>query len=207
MHTEKTGWRATAFGALLGAMAVAFTSCSLPQAQADPTRFFVLSASTSPAAGAAGAPTLHLRPVEVASFIRARPIMVRRGENEVEFRDYARWGEPLEQGIGRVLREEFLARGAASAVNSSGARSAVRGADFELSVRVLACEGTATGGVNFHAVWELAPVGENRGAPRHGDFRSDDLRWDGKNEATLAASLSAAVTRLAGEIASALPKK
>ena len=46
------------------------SSCSLvPQAQPDPTRFFVLSAmmSAPPQAPAGKAPVVHLRPVELAS--------------------------------------------------------------------------------------------------------------------------------------------
>ena len=40
-----------------------------------------------------------------------------------------------------------------------------------------------------------------------GDYRARDQRWDGKNEAALAAELSKAVSALAAEIAAALPKK
>ncbi len=96
----------------------------LPEAQADPTRFFVLSTpAVAPLGSPAKGPTVHLRPVELASYIKAKPIIVRRGDNEIEFREYARWGEPLELGIGRVLREELLARGAARAVLISGLRA------------------------------------------------------------------------------------
>ena len=49
-------------------------------------------------------------------------MIVRRGKNEIEFREFAQWGEPLDLGIGRVLREELVARGAASAVQGAGMR-------------------------------------------------------------------------------------
>jgi uncharacterized lipoprotein YmbA len=196
-------------GLLASVLWLLSSGCSLPQAQADPTRFFVLS---TPAANATGAivpdaPAIHVRQVELASYIRSRPLIVRKNENEVEFREYARWGEPLEQGIARVLREELLARGAASAVAISGVRATNRPYDFELTVRVLACEGTEGGGVSFRAVWELTAAGaKNAPSVARGDFHPEDMKWDGKSDTALVAALSKAIAGLAAEIAAGLKK-
>ena len=147
---------------------------------------------------------MQLRPVEVAGYLRSRPLIVRRGDNEIEFREYARWGEPLEQGIGRVLREELRARG--SVVPGSPGRDSPA-FDYHLTVRVLACEGTAAGAVDFRAVWELTKAGDKPVAAAGGEFRAEGLRWDGKSEASLAARLSEAVAELATEIAAAVARK
>jgi uncharacterized protein len=155
----------------------------------------------------ANAPVVHLRQVDLASFLRGRPLIVRRGDNEIEFREFARWGEPLETGIGRVLREELVGRGAANVVLTGGARRDHVNYDFTLSVRVLAAEGGANGNVAFRAIWELSTAGSKPGPVAGGDFHPTDLRWDGKNEASLAAQLSDAVAGLAGEISTALAKK
>jgi uncharacterized lipoprotein YmbA len=168
----------------------------------DPTRFYVLTTSAAETLPPAGAPVLQLRPIELAGYLRNPPLVVRRGDHEIEFREYARWGEPLEQGIGRVLREELRRRGAAA---TGGAGPGYPGADYTLAVRVLACEGTAAGAVEFRAVWELTPAGGKSGAPAGGDYRAAGLRWDGKTEAGLAAQLSDAVAGLAAEIAGKLP--
>jgi len=195
-------------GTLFSVVCLLASSCSLPEAQADPTRFFVLS---TPAANAnanlnASAPAVHVRQVELASYIRSRPLIVRKSENEVEFREFARWGEPLEQGIARVLREELLARGAASAVAISGVRAASRPYDFELTVRVLAAEGGTAGDVQFRAVWELSAAGKTGAPVARGDYHAEGLKWDGKSETALVAELSKAVSGLAGEIAAGLAK-
>ena len=190
---------------------LAFTGCSslLPQPHSDPTRFYVLGTEATRSAVQPDAPVVHLREVELASYLRTRPMIVRRGENEIEFREFALWGEPLEQGLARVLREELLARGAASAVLTSSIRRAqeTESASRDLSVRVLACEGGAGGSVAFRAVWELKAAGAKAGPVAQGDYRATDLRWDGKSEASLAAQLSQAVAGLAGEIAAALVKR
>ena len=109
MKTEKRGARrALRLGSLLalGGM-LALGGCNLvPEAQSDPTRFFVLSVPAVETIVAAKPPVVHLRPIELASYIKSKPMIVRRSNNEIEFREYARWGEPLEFGIGRVLRED-----------------------------------------------------------------------------------------------------
>jgi hypothetical protein len=150
---------------------------------------------------------VHLREVEVAAYLRARSIIVRRGDNEIEFREFARWGEALDQGIGRVLREELLARGAAGAVLAPGLRTPGVAYDRELKVRVLASEGGAGGGINFRAVWDLTTAGAKPELIAHGDFRATNLTWDGANEAMLVAKLSEAVAGLAAEISTALAKR
>lgn len=187
--------------------ALAWSGCSIiPEATSDPTRFYVLSTQEAPAAAASVSTTVYLRPIEMASYLRGRAMVVRRSGNEIEFREFARWGESLDFGIARLIREELLSRGAASAVSAGGARRDHVGPDaLTLSVRVLACEGTTHGAVVFRAAWDLTTrEGKVIGS---GDYSPTDLRWDGKNEAVLAGQLSQAVTGLAGEIAAAFAKK
>jgi uncharacterized protein len=195
-------------GTAAGILLVAGCSLPLPQAQSDPTRFYILSTpnAATPVVSDSRRPAVHLRQVEIANYLRARPMIVRRGENEIEFRDFSRWGEPLEIGIGRVLREELLAQGAAGVVMIPGLRAPHVEYDYGLVVRVLACEGAAGGGVLFRAVWELSTAGATPKPVAQGDYRAADLRWDGQNEATLAAALSQAVRGLGAEIASAIRK-
>lgn len=197
-----------ALGLAAALAALAWSGCSiLPEAAADPTRFYVLSTQEAPAASAASvATTVYLRPIELASYLRGRAMVVRRGGNEIEFREFARWGESLDFGIARVIREELLARGAATAVSAGGARRDHVGPDaVTLSVRVLACEGAAHGAVVFRAAWDLTT--RDGKVLATGDYRPTELRWDGKSEAMLAGQLSQAVSGLAAEIAAGLAKK
>ena len=199
-----TGWKV---GGCIATLLLAGCSIPIPQAEKDPTRFYVLSSAGSGATTApAGAPVLQLRSVEVASYLNSRPMIVRRGNNEIEFREFARWGEPLDAGVARVLREELLVRGAVRAVITAGTRRDHPAPEFTLHLRVLACEGEVGGGVAFRAVWELTSAAANSPAVASGDFHARDLRWDGKSEASLASALSQAVAALAGDIAAGLKK-
>lgn len=177
----------------------------LPEAKTDPTRFYVLK-STAPGAAPTpntGATAVRLRPIELADYLRTRALIVRHGDNELDFRDFARWGEALGTGITRVLREELSARGAP--VATGGVKAGAGDQKIELRIRVLACEGAADGGVRFHATWELLAIGGV--AARRGDYNPTALRWDGENETTLVATLSEAIVGLAAEIAPAIAKK
>ena len=177
------------------AAAAAGAGCSLrPAPKPDPTRFFVLAVEPGASAPARGA--VALRPVELPAYLRQPALVVRRGANEVTFREAARWGEPLEQGFARVLGENLRRLGLVSANRGGDADAAI------LFVRVLAAEGTASGGVEFRAAWELTRRGA---APVSGEFRAAGLKWDGRDEAGLAAGLSAAVAGLAAELAGHVP--
>jgi len=89
-----------------------------------------------------------------------------------------------------VLREELLARGAASAVLAAGLRAVGVIYEYQLTVRVLACEGGADGGVYFRAAWELSTADAAPRVVANGDFTATGLKWDGKSGAALAAQLS-----------------
>jgi hypothetical protein len=192
--------------ALLGSLVLlAVAGCSvLPEAAIDPTRYYVLSGPSAVVVPRAEGPVVYLRPVELARYLHARPVIVRRGDNEIEFRDFARWGEPLELGVARVIRDELIARGAARGVQVAGVRRETGGRDYTLTVRVLACEGGAGGEVIFRAVWELVASGPKPRVVGGGEFRATGLRWDGQTEGSLTAQLSVAVSALAGDVAAAL---
>lgn len=207
------GWRRLAPGIASAVAGVALAGCSLPlpQAQADPTKVYVLSAPILDAGAGGGVesgslPPVRLRTVEIASYLRTRSMVVRRGGNELEFREFARWGEPLDQGVGRVLREELLARGVAGVIQGAARPSEAAEANFEVTVRVLAAEGNADGSVSFHVTWEIASLDDKPSLVAQGRYRPTDLRWTPKAEATLAAALSRGVSGLAGEIASRLKR-
>jgi len=113
-------------------------------------------------------------------------------------------GKFAELGIGRVLREDLVARGAAGTVLAAGLRATEVDYDYTLVVRVLACEGGADGAVHFRAVWELATTGLAPKLAARGEVQPASLRWDGKSEGALAAQLSKAVAILAEDVAAGL---
>lgn len=195
--------RFAALASLLLSLLVA--GCSLPSAQPDPTRYYVLTAPAA-AAPATGDAVLGLRSVDTAAYLRTRALIVRQGENEVEFREYARWGEALDAGIARVLRENLLAADAIAQV-AVVPFSLDQERHYDVTVRVLACEGAAGGAVRFRASWELWSTGAGAEVVERGHYEARGLTWDGRNEASLAAALSQAVAGLSAEITAAVGRQ
>ena len=62
------------------------------------------------------------------------------GENEVEFRDYRRWAEPLDAGVARVLRARLLASPDVAQVYAEPF-PADQDRDFDVSVEVTQVRG------------------------------------------------------------------
>jgi uncharacterized lipoprotein YmbA len=154
---------------------------------------------------------LGLRNVEVAPYLKKGSLVVRTGENEVRFPDEARWGDPLEREILSSLRGQLLAA-------PSVGRVFVQPfpfdepRDYDVSVRVIRCEGVdpAGGGkasVSFAAMLEITTSGAAGEVVARKRFVAPDAAWDGKDFGRLAAELSNAVAALSQEVVAALPAK
>lgn len=194
-----------------GAMAAAFAllaACSLPEAQPDLTRFFVLTAAAPKAeattAAADAAPRIVLRPVVVPEFLRGRIMGVRMAENEVRFIDQARWAEPLEAGLNRVLRENLSQQPAVVRVVDRGGAEH----DFDVQVQLRRCEGALPAGVaRLAARIEVFTADLDPRLVAQGEFATDVAGWDGKDYGQLARKLSEAAAGLSQRIVELLPAK
>lgn len=193
---------------VLLAGALALGGCSIvPEPKADPTRHYVLATyagdgeRAAAAAIPAGKPVIGLRTVELPAYLLARKsIAVRQGRNEIVYHEYARWAEPLEDGIQRIVSERLLSSGAISGIALLPGRAA---RSYDLIIRVLECEGAGSS-VHFVAEYELsAPGGAIIGGTRK--FVAPAVAWDGKDFAALAKALGDAVTALAADIAKNVP--
>lgn len=207
------GLRNSLVGAgLLSSALWLLTACNLPlpRAQSDQTRYFLLTpAGIRPAAGAV-APArrwvVGIRRVDVAAYLQTKSFAIRSHANEVAFLDFARWGEPLEQGIARVLAEDLQAAGNVARVSRQSFRADdLR--DFDVAVDIAACEGTADGDVRFAATWRITSPGRLGATVAEGSYTAAGLRWDDHDYGQLAARLSEALAGLSRDIAAALPKE
>jgi uncharacterized lipoprotein YmbA len=199
--------RKRAFGLWLPAsgFCILLAGCSIPMppAQADPTRFFVLQPAIQAPRGTNKEKPLVIRikSVDVPGYLRDKPVAVRRGGNEVRYLDLARWAEPLDQGLVRSL---MLGLGSFSDVTVVSRQQAVEKWDYDLTIQVVACEGTEGEGVAFTANWELIPAAGSDGRGRSGTLVGKDLTWDGRSPESLVAGFSKGVTQLCDALAEAL---
>lgn len=194
--------------ALLAALALMSGCNVIPAAQSDPTRFYVLTGAPESAPAANGnVPTGHLhvglRTVELAQYLRGAEIVVRSGSNEVQMQEYARWGEPLQAGITRVLREQLAVAPAIADVQVQPfSLSSER--NFDVTITVLHCEGEGRA-ARFEAVIQISTGSIQPTPVKRRIFTAPVRRWDGHDFGELAAALSQDVSDLAREIIAALP--
>ena len=185
----------------------------LPEATIDATRYYVLDgpAATEPAAAhPAGAHQIGLRPIELPGYLHNhKDIVVRTGGNELRFEEFARWAEPLETGIGRVLKERLLSTDTIGGVATYPFSVDIR-RDYDVVVRVLNCEGLTLGGkrgvARFAAAYDIIASGAGGQVVARRTFTAPDLPWDGADFGSLARLLSDSVAKLSDDIAANLPK-
>ena len=181
--------------------------CNVAQpAQDDPTRYFVLSDPAGDVASgpvAAGGARIGLKTVRVESYLKRREIVVRTGANEVQFRDYRRWAEPLDAAITRVLKAKLVGSpGVAQVYSEPFLVDQER--DYDVSVEVRKCEGMESRSgryaASFTALVEVSTSGPNPKVVARKLFVAPEAAWDGSNFDQLANLLTGDVSALGQEI-------
>ncbi|HEX3731127.1 MAG TPA: ABC-type transport auxiliary lipoprotein family protein [Opitutaceae bacterium] len=191
---------------ILGLGLLVLAGCDIiPPAQTDPTRYYVLS-DAAPAPSEAAVTSglrIGLRSVELAGYLKSPDLIVRRGPNELSLQDYARWAEPLDAGIGRLVRDQLRADAAVSRVYLQPfPLDANR--DYDVSISVARCEGGA-GAAHFAATVEISTAGDSPHLVARRTFAAPDAAWDGRDFGQLAGLLSADIQALGKDIVAALP--
>ena len=88
-------------------LAVVGVGCSVLSPQPDRSKFFVLTSVTREAARTNDGLSLGIGPVAMPRYLDRPQIARRRDENELVFSPDRLWGEPLEQGVRRVLTSDL----------------------------------------------------------------------------------------------------
>ncbi len=202
--------------ATLGALlALGLAGCSLfPEPRVDPTRHYVLDGSEALAPEAAsgrGSLKVGLRTVRVVPYLDGKAMIVRLGENEIDYRDYARWAEPLSVGVGRLVRARLLASDrVARVLPQPFPFDVARDVDVEITVlraeALVRADGTRV--VSLRCTLEILRAAEGPGAGEvlHREtFVAPEVPWTEGDYAGLARGLGEAAARLADRVTEALP--
>ena len=213
MKTVSLFRRLTLGVAVAGGLGLLLAGCNIiPAPSADPTRYYVLAGPPVGEPGVqpvTGSLRLGLKNVELAPYLRKGSLVVRTGANEVSFPVEARWAEPLEQEILHSLRSQLLAAPTVGRVFVQPFPFD-EPRDFDVSVRVIRCEGVRPAGggaasVRFAANLEITRIGAGSEVVARKRFVAAEVAWDGSDYGRLAALLSEAVGALSGEVVAALP--
>ena len=127
---------------LLGTALLGLAGCQIiPDPAPDATRFYVLTGPLPAQAASVtlGPLSLGLKAVSVAPYISSRSMPLRTDEHEITYNDYARWAEPLDQGISRILQGRLLLAPAVGRVYAHPFPFDQH-RDFDIAVSIVRCE-------------------------------------------------------------------
>ncbi len=92
---------------ILGFLAIVFSGCT----STPSTRFFVLSSISGPekmrSLEGERCYDLAIGPVEVSEYLNQPEIVTRINQNEIRLDEFAKWAEPLENNVSRVLADNL----------------------------------------------------------------------------------------------------
>ena len=117
-----------------------------------PTRFYVLAPVDGPAVSGDRAMSVGVGPVHVAGYLDRPQIVTRPDADRIDVGDFDQWGEPLRDGISRVLAEDL-------ALQMPSARIAVfpwrglEGFRYRVVVSVTRMDGPIGGDLVLEARW------------------------------------------------------
>lgn len=184
--------------------------CSfLPEPKSDPTRYYVLGgagAADEAPAKAEGGLVVGLRAVQVPAYLGGKAMIVRSHGNEIDYRDFSRWAEPLDTAIAtRVADRLKQAPGVARVLTYPFPLEVAR--DVDVKLRVLRCEGVRGDGDTAQVSVEVQVFGA-----AGGDVLATKVltapasAWDGGDFGRLADLLGRGIDTVADELATLLPE-
>lgn len=195
---------------ILLASLLALAGCSVvPEPQPDRTRYYVLSAPqvVETAVFAEDGITLGLKKITLPAYLAKGSIVIRQGAHELNYNDYARWAEPLEDGVARLVRNNLQASPRVNRVFTEGFPFD-QDRDFDVAITIHRCEGVRQSDrsvARFAATVEItAPKADGKVVTRR-MFGPVEVAWDGRDYGALVQALSDAATAMGDEIVNMLP--
>ncbi|MEZ5275420.1 MAG: ABC-type transport auxiliary lipoprotein family protein [Opitutaceae bacterium] len=188
---------------LIGGLAAMISGCTTPVAPEEIQLHTVSSESVGPVTLAAGAGVPITFQLAVEEHLDRPELAVRSGA-QIQYSERNQWAEPLEDGLGRLLRTRLAATPGVSRIVASGGAP---GSPPRVAVTVVVdrFEGDVSLGGPGRAVvdagWRIAPYGQpSASALASGIYVREAEGWDGRDYERLKIML----TELADDLADAV---
>ncbi|HUO05970.1 MAG TPA: PqiC family protein [Candidatus Binataceae bacterium] len=188
----------------LAAIVFAIAGCSsILEPRPDPTKFYVLTATSESAAPNAasaksGGASLGLGPVNLPAYLDRPEVVTRATPNRIELSRVDRWGEPLRENFVQVLSRDLAAKLGTQRIAIYPWYDTTP-IDLQVQVDVYHFEADAQGKVQLTAKWTIIDAG-GKGALYTDESNITQTAKPGDATDT-AAALSRAVNELSGSIA------
>jgi len=145
---------------------IAVASCAISCASSPASRFYMLApmqeaAVSAPAAADRGPVSICVGPVLVPGYLDRLPLCARDSANEVDYAEFHRWAEPLEDGIGRVLVENLSQLLGTARIDVFPWKTPAP-ADYQVRIMLIRFDGAPGEQAVLKARWSLAASGQER---------------------------------------------
>ncbi len=164
--------------------------------------YHLLTARAASAPAATMNASIGVGPVHVAQFLNRTQIVTHGGGVTLQLNDSQRWGEPLEQGIQRVLLQNIAAQTGAETRNFPWRQNVTP--DYAVRIDIIDLDKLNDGSVLLDVSWVL----EDLKNPRVITTQHEQLRTaTGAGNSAAAEAYSDLLAQLAQHIAAQLPKQ
>jgi uncharacterized lipoprotein YmbA len=188
---------------ILGFLGILLSGC----ASTPPTRFFVLSSVYDP--GKMRSPegercyALAIGPVRVSEYLNQPEIVTRINQNEVRVDEFAKWAEPLENNVSRVLADNLRSLLCIRSIAVAPWRGQPL-IDYRIDVNMIQMDGQLGENASLEVWWSIAD-GADRKKPHLLSKRSTYKEPTGRGDYTsFVAAQSRNVASLSRDIAEAI---
>jgi uncharacterized protein len=181
------------------AILCAFASLAAGCGSTPPSRFYTLSAASTPATTSSSL-SVAVGPVSVPAAVDRPEIVVRTSANEVRLDEFNRWAAPLQEDLSRVIAENLVAMLGTPRVTQFP-QTLSADADYRVAIEVQRFESAPGKSATLDAVWIVRRTKDGKAETGRSAVREivQDAGYD-----ALAGAHSRAAARLSQDIADAI---
>lgn len=171
-------------------------------ASSSPSRFYTLSAASSPVGMPQTDISVAVGPISVPSEVDRPQIVVRTGPNEVFIDEFERWASPLKEEIARAIAGNLASMLGTPQVTVFPQLTAAD-ANYRVGIDILHFESEPGRAATLDALWTL---NSRKNGQQFSNRTTITESTQGGGYAELAAAHSRALGKLSGEIAASIRK-
>ncbi len=184
---------------ILSVVGITLSGCVNLKPKADPVKMYALGPVDSSASVSGQGPSIYVERPNMPAYLDGKRLQYRTASGEVEALKYARWAEPLEEGIARCIAEHLI--------QSSGQHVAGfypwpdrSKESLDLYVQFYKLGAFENGEVRMAATWELKLGSKTQ---RAGTFQAQGVTWERDNAESLVTAINSSLAQLAEAVVGA----
>lgn len=182
---------------LFSAVCIVLSGCVNLKPKADPVKLYALG-PVGPVLHADGVgEVVYIARPHMPAYLDGKHLQYRGVNGEVEALSYARWAEPLEEGIARCLAEYLIQSNGKNVAGFYPWPDRSKNG-LDLYVQIFKLGVLESGEIRMFAKWDLKSGSKIQ---QTGTFESTDITWNVGSAESLVAGINSVLAQFASELA------